>query len=327
MRIRARRDDEIDACVALLADVHAADGYPLHWPADPPHWLAPDRLLAAWVAEDEQTVIGHVALCGAVGDAAAPLWSAASGLPPEQLAVVAKLFVAPRARGHGVGAALLAHAGAEARRRDLRPAIEVLDHDRGAIALYERTGWRRVASLPAPWASASGDQALLYYYLAPDVAVRLAAPEDALAIAEVLRAAFAEYAAEYTPEALAATTPPGDVIAGRMGEGPVWVAVMEGALAGTVAAAPRAEGLYVRSMAALPAARGLGVGPLLFGEIERYAGEHGFARLFLSTTPFLTRAIRLYESLGFRRTDDGPHALFGTPLVTMEKLLAPAAHD
>jgi GNAT superfamily N-acetyltransferase len=170
MIIRARRQDEIDACVALLADVHAADGYPMYWPADPPRWLTPDNLLTAWVAEDENTLLGHVALCSAVGDSAAPLWSAASGLTTERIAVVAKLFVAPSARGRGLGTALLAEACAEARTRDLRPALEVLDHDRGAIALYERTGWHRVASAPAPWARASGGEALLHYYLyiAPD---------------------------------------------------------------------------------------------------------------------------------------------------------------
>jgi GNAT superfamily N-acetyltransferase len=157
---------------------------------------------------------------------------------------------------------------------------------------------------------------------APDLAVRLAEPGDASAIAEVLRAAFAEYAADYTPEALAATTPPSEVIARRMGEGPVWVALRDGVIVATVAAAPRAGGLYVRSMAALPAARGLGAGRLLFAEVERYATERGVTRLFLSTTPFLARAIRLYEGLGFRRSDDGPHELFGTPLFTMVKELA-----
>ncbi len=166
--IRARRPDEIDMCVGVLADVHAADGYPLCWPADPPKWLAPDHLLAAWVAEYETAVSGHVALCSAVGDSAASLWSAASGLPPEHIAAVAKLFVAPSARGRGLGAALLAQACAEARLRGLLPALEVLDHDRGAIALYERTGWRHVASVPAPWARASGGPSSLHYYRAPN---------------------------------------------------------------------------------------------------------------------------------------------------------------
>jgi len=47
--------------------------------------------------------------------------------------------------------------------------------------------------------------------------------------------------------------------------------------------------------------------------------ERGCKRLYLSTTPFLHSAIRLYERCGFRRTDEGPHDLFGTPLFTMEK--------
>jgi GNAT superfamily N-acetyltransferase len=168
MNIRARRPDDIDACVGVLVDVHAADGYPLYWPADPPKWLTPDTLLTAWVAvNEEKTVVGHVALCSAIGDPAAPLWSAASSLAPEHLAVVAKLFVGPRARSRGLGAALLAAACAEARARSLRPALEVLDHDRGAIALYERVGWLRVASTPASWATEGDRQALLHNYLFP----------------------------------------------------------------------------------------------------------------------------------------------------------------
>jgi len=164
---RARRPDEIDTCAALLAAVHAADGYPMHWPADPHDWLAPKNLLTAWVAENEDSVIGHVALCSAAGDSVALLWSAASGLPPESLAAIARLFVAPSARGRGLGSALLAEACTEARSRGLCPVLDVLDHDRCAIALYERTGWRRVASVPAPWALASGEQVLLHYYIAP----------------------------------------------------------------------------------------------------------------------------------------------------------------
>ncbi|HEV8659305.1 MAG TPA: hypothetical protein VGS96_11840 [Thermoanaerobaculia bacterium] len=41
--------------------------------------------------------------------------------------------------------------------------------------------------------------------------------------------------------------------------------------------------------------------------------------LVLSTTPFLDRAIALYERCGFRRTDEPPHDRFGTPLFTMRK--------
>lgn len=148
MTIRIRLQVDIGRCVELLASVHAADGYPLLWPTDPPAWLTPAKLLRAWVAEDERNVMGHMALCNAAGNAAAPLWSTASGLPPQRLTVVAKLFVAPGARGRG--GALLARVCAEAHPQGLRPALEVLEHNQRAIALYERVGWRRVASIKPP---------------------------------------------------------------------------------------------------------------------------------------------------------------------------------
>ncbi|MGE5333530.1 MAG: GNAT family N-acetyltransferase [Nitrososphaerota archaeon] len=169
MITRSRRPDELDACIALMADVHAADSYPLRWPDDPRAWLTPNGLLVAWVAEHEHRLIGHVALRSATGASAASaaVWSGATGLPPDQIAVIARLLVAPDARGHGVGAALLDKAWAEARSRRLWPVLDVIDHSRSAIALYERKGWRRVASVPAMWAQTSSGQPLLHYYIAP----------------------------------------------------------------------------------------------------------------------------------------------------------------
>ena len=74
-------------------------------------------------------------------------------------------------------------------------------------------------------------------------------------------------------------------------------------------------------MAIAPDARGHGLGAQLLELVERFARRHGMTRLFLSTTPFLDDAIRLYERHGFRRTIEGPQTLFGTPLFTMEKPL------
>ncbi len=154
-----------------------------------------------------------------------------------------------------------------------------------------------------------------------EIRIRLAGPEDAEAIASILHESFIEYAALYTPEGFSATTPAAKQIHQRMAEGPVWVALSDDQIAGTVSAVLKRESLYVRGMGVLPTARGQRIGELLLENIEIFARDHQLRRLFLSTTPFLTRAIRLYERSGFKRTSEGPADLFGTPLFTMEKLL------
>ncbi len=166
--IRVRRNDDLDACVRVLAEVHGANAYPMNWPADPEAWLTPENMLEAWVAVLEGTVAGHVALCTTAGESGAPIWEEASGLPADRIGVVAKLFVAPSARGSGLGRELVTMVCAEAREWGLHPALDVLDTDQGAVGLYERMGWRRVASVPVEWAKADGQRHALHYYLAPE---------------------------------------------------------------------------------------------------------------------------------------------------------------
>ena len=153
------------------------------------------------------------------------------------------------------------------------------------------------------------------------ISIRVARPADADRIASVLSESFAEYEPLYTPGGYAATTPSGEQIRARWHEGPVWVAACRGAVVGTVSAVPSGEELYVRSMAVVPAARGRGVGEMLLLRVEEFARERGQRRLTLSTTPFLSRAIRLYERAGFRRGGSAPLDLFGTPLLGMVKEL------
>jgi GNAT superfamily N-acetyltransferase len=149
--------------------------------------------------------------------------------------------------------------------------------------------------------------------------VRRAGPEDAPAIAAVLHESFVEFKALYTEGGFAATTPGTEQVLTRMREWPIWVALREGAVMGTVAAAVKDESVYVRGMAMSPAAGAAGAGTALFQHVEGWVSSQGSGRLLLSTTPFLSSAIRLYERYGFRRTDEGLHDLFGTPLFTMEK--------
>ncbi|HEU0176665.1 MAG TPA: GNAT family N-acetyltransferase [Blastocatellia bacterium] len=153
--------------------------------------------------------------------------------------------------------------------------------------------------------------------------VRIAGAGDAPSIASVLHESFLEYRSLYTPEGFSATTLTSSEIEDRLhlDEGPTWVALCEDLIVGTVSAVVKGESIFIRSMAILPTARGQGIGELLLTQIESFALERGCARLFLNTTPFLSRAIRLYERFGFCRNGEDPHDLFGTPLFTMVKTL------
>jgi GNAT superfamily N-acetyltransferase len=152
-----------------------------------------------------------------------------------------------------------------------------------------------------------------------EIQIRRATPQDAIQVAQVLYESFLEFKPLYTPEAFSATTPHADQVLARMREGPVWIALRGAEAVGTVAAVVKRESVYMRGMAVLPSARRLNVGARLLGEVERVTSSEGCTRIYLSTTPFLKAAIRLYEMFGFRRIEEGPGDLLGTPLFTMEK--------
>jgi GNAT superfamily N-acetyltransferase len=157
--------------------------------------------------------------------------------------------------------------------------------------------------------------------MAAQIEIRRAAPEDAQAIAAVLYDAFVEFKPLYTDRGFSATTPNAARILARMHEGPAWLAMGNKVALGTVAALVKAESAYIRGMAVLPSARASGVGTALLRHVEDWAASQGCSRVFLSTTSFLSAAIRLYEKFGFQRTGEGPHELAGTPLFSMEKKL------
>jgi GNAT superfamily N-acetyltransferase len=143
--IRRRSDNDLAECVAILAEVHRRDGYPMVWPDDPAGFLAKPGLLGAWVAVVDGRVDGHVALAPpGTGDAAAALLG-------RDAAMVSRLFVPLAARGRGAGAALLDHATREAHQRGLHPVLDVLTTNSASIAWYERMGWRLLGTGEAQW--------------------------------------------------------------------------------------------------------------------------------------------------------------------------------
>jgi len=165
--IRPRAEPDLADCVRVLSTVHEHNAYPLNWPTDPAGWLTPSSLLAVWVAEETEEdgnrngIIGHVVLSRSdEGTAAAALWNRGP------TAVINRLYVDPAARGRGVGAALMAHAVAEAKSRALHPVLDVASTGTAAAALYERLGWTLLAAeVEQEWLP--GQRVTLRCYAAP----------------------------------------------------------------------------------------------------------------------------------------------------------------
>lgn len=154
-RVRRRAGHDLGDCVRVLAEVHARDGYPLNWPGQPAAWLTPASLLAAWVAERDGRVAGHVCLSrSGPDDAAAGLWRARSGLGDDAPTVLNRFFVAPSARGLGIGALLLSAAVSAARALNRHPVLDVAASDTAATALYDRLGWQRLGTVEQRWGPA-----------------------------------------------------------------------------------------------------------------------------------------------------------------------------
>lgn len=149
------------------------------------------------------------------------------------------------------------------------------------------------------------------------VTLRGAEAADAAAIARLLERSFARHRHDYTDAGWAATVPGDDGVLMRLREGPIWVAERDAEVVGTVSAVERSPGVYLRGMAVLPAARGAGVGARLVHRVTAWARARRQRIVWLSTTPFLHAAIRLYEREGFSRAALGPDDLAGVPLFAM----------
>ena len=153
-----------------------------------------------------------------------------------------------------------------------------------------------------------------------ELQIRLAVADESGEIAEVILQAFGPLEQDYTPESFAIVTPSADEVRARFEEGPMWVAVKGGEIVASVSVLPEPEWLYIRSMAVSPTAQGVGVGEKLLNEIEKYAIENGFDRLFLYSTDFSKNAIRLYERNGFELVRyTTAEEWFGTAGRAMEK--------
>jgi GNAT superfamily N-acetyltransferase len=134
-----------------------------------------------------------------------------------------------------------------------------------------------------------------------DLLIRAADTADAPHIVACLEAAFAPYRDLYTPAAYTDTVPQTDGILRRIKGMRVLVALAGDQVVGTIAGSldDRGEG-HLRGMAVLPQWQGSGIAGQLLVAIEDYLRAQGCRRVTLDTTLPLQRAIRSYQSHGYR---------------------------
>jgi ribosomal protein S18 acetylase RimI-like enzyme len=141
--VRRRTDGDLDALEQLTGRVRATDDYPTYLPGDDyRRFLTRPAQLAAWVAELEGRICGHVALNPEASPAVMRVLRDA-GIVGD-VGVVARLLVDPDARRRGVARELLQTARAEAVSRRRAAVLDVVESAHAAIAMYRGAGWVEV---------------------------------------------------------------------------------------------------------------------------------------------------------------------------------------
>ncbi|MGV9885350.1 GNAT family N-acetyltransferase [Streptomyces sp. NPDC003006] len=144
--IRERSTGDLPDAASALVAVHATDGYPVEGVDQPEAWLTSPGSIRSWVAELDDRIVGHIAISTPQGEDSVRLYVDQTGEPKERVAVLARLFVHPEARGRSAGERLVREAREYAQREGLHLVGDVMAKDKAAIRLYERLGCRIIGT-------------------------------------------------------------------------------------------------------------------------------------------------------------------------------------
>lgn len=154
MHVRERVQADLRPCVDLLRACHLTDRYPTRWPADPEAWLSPAGLLAALVVVDQEEILGHAAVTECAD-------------PDDETVELSRLFVSPRHRRRGVGAALGEAVVDYATHLRRGLVLAVVEDGSGALDFYAGQGWRFTGRAPADWELDDGSRPTLARFTYP----------------------------------------------------------------------------------------------------------------------------------------------------------------
>ena len=144
---------------------------------------------------------------------------------------------------------------------------------------------------------------------------RRARPEEAGALRNLVRAAYARWVAAISRE----PAPMADDYPARIAADQAWVIEEEGRLIGALILEDTEDGLLLDNIAVAPEAQGRGIGAALMAFTEAEARRRGHRRVWLYTNEKMTTNIALYLRLGFTETHREEQA--GFRRVFMEKRL------
>jgi ribosomal protein S18 acetylase RimI-like enzyme len=145
--------------------------------------------------------------------------------------------------------------------------------------------------------------------------LRSASDEDALRVAELVRAAYEHYVERIGM----LPGPMTEDYARVIGDRQVTVAEVDGAIVGVIVLGVDAEGFVIENVAVHPSQRGRGLGRALLQLAEAEAARSGFDTIHLYTHEKMTENLALYSRIGYVEYDRSRRGEFS--LVYMRKTL------
>lgn len=140
--------------------------------------------------------------------------------------------------------------------------------------------------------------------------VRPANPDDASAIRDLVRAAYAKYVVRIGREPAPMTADYAALIVA----GEVWVGVIDTVVVGVVVLQPHTDALQLDNIAVAPSQQGQGIGRVLLAFVEERALALGTPAVTLYTNERMSEDIEFYTRLGYvettRREVDGFRRVF-----------------